>query len=101
MVQAARDLLRTEASFQAEGEPLVVVLARFEALDRGRYAGPVGWIDAAGNGEWAVGIRSAEISGTTARLFSGVGVVTESDPKAEFEETQVKLQAMLSALIRP
>jgi isochorismate synthase EntC len=70
-----------------------------EGLDRGRYAGPVGWVDAGGNGEWAVGIRSAELSGTTARVFAGVGVVADSDPAAELDETRAKLQAVLSALV--
>jgi menaquinone-specific isochorismate synthase len=74
-----------------------------EGIDRGRYAGPVGWVDAAGNGEWAVGIRSAEIGddGLTARVFAGVGVVADSDPQAELAETRAKFQAMLSAIIRP
>lgn len=77
------------------------LLTAEEGFDRGRYAGPVGWVDAAGNGEWAVGIRSAEVSGTSARLFAGVGVVADSDPAAELAETRAKLQAMLSALVRP
>ncbi|MGY6500181.1 MAG: isochorismate synthase [Acidimicrobiales bacterium] len=77
------------------------VIRELEGLDRGAYAGPVGWIDGAGNGDWAVGIRSAEIAGTTARVFAGVGVVSDSDPEAELAETRNKLQAMLSALLRP
>ena len=64
-------------------------------------AGPVGWVDASGNGEWAVGIRCAEIDGHTARLLAGVGVVADSDPDAELAETQAKFQAMLSAIVRP
>ena len=76
-------------------------IAEVEKLDRGRYAGPVGWVDGAGDGEWAVGIRSAEIAGNRARLFAGVGVVAESDPDAELLETQLKLQALLAALVRP
>lgn len=71
-----------------------------EAADRGRYAGPVGWVDASGNGAWAVGIRAAEIDGTTARVFAGVGVVADSDPLAELEETRAKAQAVLGALTR-
>lgn len=73
-----------------------------EMADRGRYAGPVGWVDFAGNGEFAVGIRSAEVGddGLT-RLFAGVGVVADSDPAAELAETRSKFQAMLGALIRP
>jgi menaquinone-specific isochorismate synthase len=77
------------------------LIARLEPHGRGRYAGPVGWIDAAGNGEFAVGIRSAELHGARARVYAGVGVVADSDPQAEFAETQAKFQAMLGALIRP
>jgi menaquinone-specific isochorismate synthase len=79
----------------------LAVIARLEPFARGRYGGPVGWVDADGNGEWAVGIRSADIDGTTARLVAGVGVVAASDPDAELAETQAKLQAMLSAVVRP
>lgn len=72
-----------------------------ERLNRGRYAGPVGWVDASGDGEWWLGIRSAEVHGNHARLFAGVGIVEGSDPIAELAETQLKLQALLSALVRP
>lgn len=77
------------------------LIQRHEGLDRGAYAAPVGWVDRHGNGEFAVGVRSAELSGNEARLFAGVGVVADSDPAAELEETRVKLQAMLGALVRP
>jgi menaquinone-specific isochorismate synthase len=86
------------------GDPLGPALDAIERLEprgRGRYAGPVGWFDADGDGEFAVGIRSAEISGRRARLYSGVGVVADSDPEAELAESQAKFQAMLGALIRP
>jgi menaquinone-specific isochorismate synthase len=76
-------------------------LAAHERLDRGPYAAPVGWVDARGDGEWAVGIRSAVVSGARARLFAGVGVVDGSDPAAELAETQFKLQALLAAVVRP
>ena len=72
-----------------------------ERLARGPYAGPVGWVDARGDGEWVVGIRSALISGSSARLYAGVGVVEGSDPAAELAETQFKLQALLAAVVRP
>lgn len=71
-----------------------------EPGDRGRYAGPVGWVDGRGNGRWAVGIRSAELSGTEARLWAGVGIVADSEPLPELEETRAKAQAMLGALVR-
>jgi menaquinone-specific isochorismate synthase len=74
--------------------------AELEGTDRGRYAGPVGWVDASGNGVFGVGIRGVQLDGTRARLFAGVGVVEESDAEAELEETRAKAQAVLSALTR-
>jgi menaquinone-specific isochorismate synthase len=76
-------------------------LAKLEDLDRDRYAGPVGWVDARADGEWYLGIRSAIVEASSARLFAGVGVVAESDPAAELAETQLKLQAFLAAAVRP
>lgn len=76
-------------------------LADHEPISRGRYAGPVGWVDRNGDGEWWVGIRSAEVHGSDARLFAGVGVVEGSQPRSELAETQLKLQALLAALVRP
>jgi menaquinone-specific isochorismate synthase len=81
--------------------PALEWLDEHEGMDRGRYAGPVGWVDARGDGEFGIGIRSAEILGHRARLFAGVGVVEGSDPQAELAETQLKLQALLAALVRP
>jgi isochorismate synthase len=77
------------------------LIAAVEGMERGRYGGAVGWVDAAGNGTWAVAIRCAEIDGARARLFAGGGIVADSDPHAELAETQAKLQAMLSAIVRP
>jgi hypothetical protein len=67
------------------------------------YGGAVGWVDAAGDGTWAVAIRCAELSADrrTARLVAGGGIVADSDPLSELAETQAKLQAMLSAIVRP
>ncbi|HUQ40681.1 MAG TPA: isochorismate synthase [Acidimicrobiales bacterium] len=79
----------------------VELIAELEQLDRGRYAGPVGWVDARGNGEWAVGIRCADIDGTRARLVAGSGIVADSDPVAELTETQLKFQVLLAAVVRP
>jgi isochorismate synthase len=79
----------------------LAMIAELEDLDRRRFAGPVGWIDAQGNGTWAVGIRSAELEEDGAVLYAGVGVVAESDPAAELAETRAKLQALLSAILRP
>lgn len=77
------------------------LIAELEDLDRGRFAGPVGWVDANGNGTWAVGIRSAQIDGTHTRIYAGVGVVAESQPEHELAETRAKLQTMLGAIVRP
>jgi isochorismate synthase EntC len=74
-----------------------------EGMSRDNYGGAVGWIDAHGNGTWAVTIRCAQLSRDmrTARLCAGGGIVAESDPLAELAETQAKFQAMLSAIVRP
>lgn len=77
------------------------VIARLEGFDRGRYAGTVGWVDAAGNGRFAVSIRCADVDGTVARLVAGNGIVADSDPEVELAETRAKLNALLSALVRP
>ncbi len=79
------------------------LIAEHEGFDRGRYGGAVGWVDARGDGTWAVTIRCAELSDDrcSARLVAGGGIVAASDPSAELAETQAKLQAMLSAIVRP
>ena len=74
------------------------LIRELEHMDRERYAGPVGWIDAEGNGEWGIAIRCAQLSGRTARLFAGCGIVAGSQPAAELAETLVKLQPMRGAL---
>jgi isochorismate synthase len=91
----------TPAVGGAPRDVALALIAELEQLDRGRYAGPVGWVDAVGNGTWAVGIRSAELTGSTARVFAGVGVVADSVPASELAETRAKMQALLGALIRP
>ncbi|CAM3418783.1 isochorismate synthase [Stackebrandtia soli] len=73
-------------------------IARLEEFDRGFYSGMVGWCDSAGNGEWAVTIRCAEIADDSVRLFAGAGIVAGSDPDAELAETEAKLATMLAAL---
>lgn len=76
-------------------------IAELEGVERGRYAGAVGWIDAEGNGEWAVSIRGAEIDGSTARAMGGCGIVGDSNPVTELAESRAKLQAVLGAIVRP
>ena len=75
----------------------VEMIRQLEHMDRGRYAGPVGWMDSAGDGEFAIALRCAELSGARARLFAGAGIVEGSLPEAELEETRIKLLAMQSA----
>jgi menaquinone-specific isochorismate synthase len=74
------------------------LIRELEQMDRERYAGPVGWVDAEGNGEWGIALRCAQLSGRTARLFAGCGIVAGSDPAAELAETMVKLKPMRGAL---
>ena len=74
------------------------VIRDLEHMDRERYAGPVGWVDADGNGEWGIALRCGQLSGRTARLFAGCGIVAGSEPAAELAETLVKLQPMRGAL---
>ena len=78
----------------------LVAIAELEDFDRGRYAGPVGWLDARGDGDWAVAVRCASVAGSTAELVAGAGIVAGSDPAAEWVETQAKLGPMLRALVR-
>jgi isochorismate synthase len=83
------------------GEPRKAALdtiAELEPFDRGRYAGPVGWVDAEGDGEWAVALRCAELRGERALLYAGAGIVAASDPVRELEETERKFRAILDAL---
>ena len=76
----------------------LTMIRELEGMSRGRYAAPVGWTDTAGDGEWGIALRCAELSGARARLFAGVGVVAASLPEAELEETRLKLLAMQAAL---
>ncbi len=73
-------------------------LRQLEPFERGSYAGPVGWVDANGDGVWALALRCAELSGEHARLFAGAGIVAESDPASEVEETARKFRAFLDSL---
>ncbi len=75
------------------------LISSIEGMDRGRYAGPVGWMDASGDGEWGIGLRSAEIDGPTVRLFAGCGIVADSDPEAELAESQAKFVPVRDALV--
>ncbi len=74
------------------------IMRELEEIDRGWYAGPFGWTALDGSGDFAVAIRSALLSGRTASAFAGSGIVADSVPAAEYEETSLKLRPMLSAL---
>jgi menaquinone-specific isochorismate synthase len=76
----------------------VELIRELESMDRERYAGPVGWVDADGNGEWGIALRCAQLEGTRARLVAGCGIVAGSDPAAELAETITKFRPMRTAL---
>ena len=107
LLAAARPLDRDSVVYVAGHRGLVgsAIWRHLEAegFTRGRYGGAVGWVDSAGDGTWAVSIRCAELSADrrSARLVAGGGIVADSEPLAELAETQAKLQAMLSAIVRP
>lgn len=81
--------------------PALDLIEGLEGFDRGLYAGPVGWTNAEGDGEWAVALRCAALDGARAHLYTGAGLVAGSEPGAEWRETQAKLEPMLQALLRP
>ncbi|MGW0516609.1 isochorismate synthase [Crossiella sp. NPDC003009] len=76
----------------------VALIAELEGMDRGRYAGPVGWIDGAGDGELGIALRCAQLDGNTARLFAGCGIVADSDPDTEVAEARAKMIPVRDAL---
>ena len=76
----------------------IALIAELEGMDRGRYAGPVGWMDADGNGELGIALRCAQLDGPVARLFAGCGVVADSDPDTEVREAAAKLLPVRDAL---
>lgn len=78
--------------------PALELIAELESFDRGWYAGPVGWVDLDGHGEFSVAIRSARVAGNVAHAFAGGGIVADSQPAAEFHETELKLRPMKAAL---
>ncbi len=103
VVELVRALSPTPALGGHPRDAAIELIQEVEGFERGRYGGAVGWVDAAGNGTWAVAIRCAELSDDrhSARLVAGGGIVADSDPLAELAETQAKFQAMLGAIVRP
>jgi menaquinone-specific isochorismate synthase len=100
-VDLALALHPTPAVNGSPREAAFAAIARLERFERSTYAGPVGWVDARGDGEFAVAIRGASLDGTRARLLAGAGIVAGSDPDLEWAETQAKLEPMLRCLVRP
>jgi menaquinone-specific isochorismate synthase len=88
----------TAATCGVPTDAALTTIRELEGLDRGRYCGSVGWVDGRGDGEWAIALRCAELSGSVARLFAGAGIVADSDPAAELAETELKLRPLLQAL---
>ena len=74
------------------------VISEMESHDRGWYSGPIGWINSKGDGEFYVALRSALVKDEEAHIFAGGGIVSESHPDTEWEETELKLQPIISAL---
>jgi isochorismate synthase len=103
VIDLVRVLCPTPALGGHPRDSAVELIERVEGFERGQYGGAAGWVDAQGNGTWAVAIRCAEFSADrrSARLVAGGGIVADSEPLAELAETQAKFQAMLSAILRP
>ena len=95
---ALAGILHPTPAVGAEPASALDAIPALEGFDRGWYAGPVGWVDAAGDGEFCVALRCALLRGTLARCYAGCGIVRESDPAAELAETEIKLGVMLPAL---
>jgi len=74
------------------------LIPELEAMDRHRYAGPIGWMDADGDGDWGIALRCAELDGQRVRLFAGCGIVAGSDPDAELAESLAKFVTVRDAL---
>ncbi len=74
------------------------LIQQIETIDRGRYAGPVGWLGADGDGVWAIALRGAQLDKSTLTAFAGCGIVAGSDPEAELQETNLKFKPIVEAL---
>jgi menaquinone-specific isochorismate synthase len=87
----------TAAVAGAPTDAALELIAELEPFDRGRYAGPVGWVGADGEGEWAVALRCAQVEGTTVTAHAGAGIVADSDPARELAETTLKFRPIAEA----
>ena len=88
----------TAAVCGTPAEAAMELIRELEGMDRARYAGPVGWVDARGNGEWGIALRCGQLAGRHARLFAGCGIVAGSEPAAELAEAQTKFRPVQDAL---
>lgn len=98
LLDVLAELHPTPAVGGSPRKPACAAIHEMEHFPRGLYAGAVGWINGAGDGEFCVAIRSTLIGGGSARLFAGAGIVAGSDPAREWQETEVKLRAVLEVL---
>lgn len=98
ILQLVKHLHPTPALGGVPRKEALAVIRKFESMNRGLYAAPLGWIDAEGNGEFAVAIRSAALIDNKAFLYAGGGIVADSEPTSEYDETLVKFRPMLRAL---
>lgn len=98
ILQLVKHLHPTPALGGVPRNEALAVIREVESMNRGLYAAPLGWIDADGNGEFAVAIRSAALIDNKAFLYAGGGIVADSEPNSEYEETLVKFRPMLRAL---
>lgn len=98
LLNLVKDLHPTPALGGEPRRDAMAIIRMVEQMNRGYYASPVGWIDAVGNGEFAVAIRSALLNKKYAYLYAGGGIVAESDPISEYAETLVKFRPMLRTL---
>lgn len=100
ILEAIEDLHPTPAVGGFPRKSALAAIRTYEQLDRGWYAGPIGWIGASGNGEFAVALRCALVDGNQATLFAGCGIVAASQPESEFVESSLKLEVMLRGLLQ-
>jgi menaquinone-specific isochorismate synthase len=92
------EILHPTAAVAGTPTPSAIrIIDKLEGFDRGRYAGPVGWVDANGNGEWAVALRCAQVDGTRITAYAGAGIVAGSDAKRELAETELKFRPIIEA----
>ncbi|SDI02593.1 isochorismate synthase [Vibrio xiamenensis] len=96
-IQVAADLHPTPAVCGFPRQPAYDAIKQLEGFDRGYFTGMVGWCDARGNGEWVVTIRCAEVKTRQMKVFAGAGIVNESHPQSELDETGAKMRTILSA----